>query len=99
MVKADLETDLDFRRVLLGEAVACTVAGDLETGKIALRECVNGTMGFLNLGEALGRSPKSLMRMLSPTGDSQAWYLFEMVAYLQKADGTVLEVNAKTAAA
>ena len=54
---------------------------------------------FLELGAALGRSPKSLMRMLSPTGNPQARNLFEMVAYLQKVEGTVLEVHARDAAA
>ena len=99
-VKADLQQSGEFRRALLGEAVACMVLGDIETGKVTLREYVNGTVGFLKLGAALGRSPKSLMRMLSPTGNPQARNLFEMVAYLQKAEGTVLEVHpGKSAAA
>jgi DNA-binding phage protein len=98
-LKADLETDREFRRALLSEAVACMVAGDVETGKIVLREYVNGTVGFPKLGAALGRSPKSLMRMLSPAGNPQARNLFEMVAYLQKAEGTVLEIRASSTAA
>lgn len=97
-VKADLETDREFRRALLSEAIACMVSGDIDTGKIVLREYINGTVGFLKLGEALDRSPKSLMRMLSPTGNPQARNLFEMFAYLQKTDGTVLEIKAKPAA-
>jgi DNA-binding phage protein len=98
-VKADLQSDREFRRALLSEAVACMLSGDLETGKIVLREYVNGTIGFLRLGADLGRSPKSLMRMLSPTGNPQARNLFEMVAYLQKAECAVLEIRAKNAAA
>jgi hypothetical protein len=96
-VKADLEKNVEFRRALLSEAVACMVSGDLETGKAVLREYVNGTVGFLKLGAALGRSPKSLMRMLGPAGNPQARNLFEMVAYLQKIEGTVLEVRASNA--
>jgi hypothetical protein len=84
----------DFRRAFLCEAVGSMVAGDLETAKSVLREYVNGTVGFLKLGAALGRSPKSLMRMLSPTGNPQARNLFDIVAYLQKIEGTVLEVRA-----
>jgi hypothetical protein len=98
-VKADLENNADFRRALLSEAVACMVSGDVETGKVVLREYVNGTVGFLKLGAALGRSPKSLMRMLGPAGNPQARNLFEMIAYLQKVEGTVLEVRASSAAA
>jgi DNA-binding phage protein len=99
LVKADLERDAKFRRALLSEALACMVSGDLDTGKIVLREYINGTVGFLKLGAALGQSPKSLMRMLSPTGNPQARNLFEMVAYLQKIEGAVLEVRAVDAAA
>jgi hypothetical protein len=99
LVKADLERDGEFRRALLSEALSCMASGDLDTGKIVLREYVNGTVGFLKLGAALGRSPKSLMRMLSPTGNPQARNLFEMVAYLQKIEGAVLEVRAIDATA
>ena len=91
---------LDFRREFLREAVASMVAGDLETAKAVLREYINGTVGFVALGEALSKSPKSLMRMLSRGGNPQARNLFEMVAYLQNIDGMVLEVRAiKTIAA
>jgi len=98
-VKLDLKKDAEFRRALLSEAVACMVSGDVETGKIVLRRYVNGTVGFLKLGSALGRSPKSLMRMLSPDGNPQARNLFEMVACLQKIEGAVLKVHAISAAA
>jgi hypothetical protein len=98
-VKADLETSAEFRGALLSEAMACMVSGDVETGKVVLREYVNGTIGFQKLGAALGRSPKSLMRMLGPQGNPQARNLFEMVAYLQKAEGTVLQVHATSSAA
>ncbi len=98
-VRADLENSVEFRRALLSQAVTCMVSGDVETGKIVLREYVNGTVGFLKLGVALGRSPKSLMRMLSPAGNPQARNLFEMIAYLQKIEGTVLEVRASNTAA
>ncbi len=98
-VQGDLRSSAKFRRALLGEAVSCMVAGDVETGKIVLREYVNGTIGFPALGEALGRSPKSLMRMLGPQGNPQARNLFEMVAHLQKVDGTTLTVRAVNAAA
>ena len=92
-IKADLEKSASFRRALLSEAVTCMITGDLETGKSVLREYINGTVGFPKLGEALHRSPKSLMRTLSAAGNPQARNLFEMVAYLQKLEGTVLEIH------
>ena len=86
-----------FRRALLKEAVGCMISGDVETGKSVLRKYINGTIGFVKLGEALGRSPKVLMRMFSAKGNPQAKNLFEIVAYLQKAEGTVLEVVERAA--
>ena len=93
-IQAGLATDREFRRALLSESIACILAGDPETGKIVLRQYVNGTIGFPSLSEALGRSPKSLMRMLSTTGNPQGRNLFEIVAYLQKAEGAVLTIGA-----
>ena len=86
--------DPAFRREFLREAVANMVAGDLPTAKSVLREYINGTLGFIALGKALNKSSKSLMRMLSPEGNPQARNLFDMVAHLQKVEGTVLEVRA-----
>jgi hypothetical protein len=46
----------------------------------------------------VSKSPKSLMRMLSAEGNPQARNLCEMLACLQKLEGTFLEVHATTAA-
>ena len=74
------------------------VSGDLDTGKAVLRKYINGTIGFVQLGTDLNRSPKALMRMFSPSGNPQARNLFEIVAHLQKIDGAVLEVVDRAAA-
>jgi hypothetical protein len=97
-VKSKIQQSEGFRRALLREAVGCMISGDVETGKSVLRKYINGTIGFVKLGADLGRSPKVLMRMFSPTGNPQAKNLFEIVAYLQKMEGTVLEVTDKAAA-
>jgi hypothetical protein len=97
-VKSRIQQSEGFRRALLREAVGCMVAGDVETGKSVLRKYINGTVGFVKLGADLGRSPKVLMRMFSVTGNPQAKNLFEIVAYLQKIEGTVLEVVDRAAA-
>lgn len=91
-VKNRLQKSKGFRRALLREAVSSMIAGDVETGKSVLRKYINGTIGFVQLGADLDRSPKVLMRMFSATGNPQAKNLFEIVAYLQKIEGTVLEV-------
>jgi hypothetical protein len=82
---------VEFRREFLREAVANMVAGDLETAKAVLREYINGTVGFIALGDALSK--------LSPEVNPQARNLFDMVALLQKIDCMVLEVHAVKAVA
>lgn len=97
-VKADLQKSSEFRRALLREAVGSMVTGDLDTGRSVLRQYINGTIGFIKLGADLGKSPKVLMRMFSPSGNPQARNLFEIIAHLQKMDRAVLEVVDRTAA-
>ena len=89
----------EFRHEFLRETVANMISGDLETAKADLREYVNGALGFIKLGRALSKSSKILMRMLSPSGNPQARNLFETIAYLQKFEGTVLEVRTRRKAA
>ena len=96
-IREHLQKSADFRRALLKEAVGCMIAGDVETGKSVLRKYINGTIGFVKLGADLDRSPKALMRMFSTTGNPQAKNLFEIVAYLQKIEGTVLDVVERAA--
>lgn len=96
-VRKKLQENAGFRRAFLREAIGCMIEGDVDTGKSVLRKYINGTIGFVKLGEALGRSPKVLMRMFSAKGNPQAKNLFEIVAYLQKVEGTVLEVVERAA--
>jgi len=96
-IREHLQKSEEFRRALLREAIGCMIEGDVDTGKSVLRKYINGTIGFSKLGEALGRSPKVLMRMFSAKGNPQAKNLFEIVAYLQKVEGTVLEVVERAA--
>lgn len=83
----------EFRRAFLGEAIRDMLEGDIGTAKAVLREYINGTVGFIAAGKALNRSPKSLMRMLSATGNPQARNFFDLIAYLQKADGIAFKVQ------
>lgn len=68
-----------------------------DPNKSVLRKYINGTIGFVKLGEDLGRSPKVLMRMFSAKGNPQAKNLFEIVAHLQRVEGTALEVVERAA--
>ena len=64
------------------------------TGKILLRDYVNATIGFEGLGAALHKSPKSLMRMLSATGNPRADNLFAAIAHLKGREGVSVSLKA-----
>ena len=86
------ERDPEFREALLREAIDCFLEGEMAAGKIILRDYINATVGFKQLAEETHRSPKSLMRMLSPSGNPQARNLFEVIGCLQQHEGIRLEV-------
>jgi DNA-binding phage protein len=85
--------DREARREFLREAVNDLVAGNLDAAKVLLREYINATVGFIALGESLGKSPKSLMRMLSAEGNPHARNVCEIVAYLQRREKFALTVT------
>ncbi len=94
IVKARVQRDAAFRRELLREGVETMMNGDVETGKAVLRDYINATVGFGGLAEATQRSPKSLMRMLSPKGNPQAQNLFAIVSYLLDHEGIQFKLRA-----
>ena len=93
-VQARAQRDPDFRSGLLKEGVECLLAGDVDTGKTILRDYINATIGFSELGELTKKQPKSLMRMLGPQGNPQARNLFEIIGCIQHHEGIQLEVKA-----
>ncbi len=92
-IQARAERDPAFRRELLKEGVQCLLAGEVDTGKTVLRDYINATVGFEELGVLTHKSPKSLMRMFGPKGNPQARNLFEIIGYLQEREGVSLEVR------
>lgn len=96
-IRARVENDAEFRAKLLGESVECLLSGDTEVGKFLLRDYINATIGFQELGGLTEKSPKSLMRMFGPNGNPQARNLFEIIGCLQKCEGLHLKVQAVSA--
>lgn len=93
-VLARARRDPAFREELLEEGVECLIAGDIDTGKIVLRDYINATIGFEELGALTNKPPKSLMRMFGPAGNPQARNLFEVIGCMQQHEGVQLEVRA-----
>ena len=92
-VRGRIERDPGFRETLLEEGVESLLAGDVEIGKSVLRDYINATIGFRELGGLTDKSPKSLMRMLGPHGNPQARNLFEIIGCLQEHEGMHLQVR------
>ena len=97
-VKKRAEHDVKFRNGLLAEALEAVVRGELDVAKILLRDYINATEGFESVGNAIDKSPKSLMRMLGRNGNPNAKNLFGVTRYLQKNAGITFRVVADTPA-
>ena len=93
-VQARAQRDPEFRQALLQDGIACLLAGDVDTGKIVLRDYINAAIGFEELGSRMHKSPKSLMRMFGPNGNPQARNLFAVFSCIQQYEGVRLEVTA-----
>ncbi len=93
-VHARADRDPAYRRALLSEGLECLLDGDLDTGKSVLRDYINATVGFEELGALIGKSPKSLMRMLGPSGNPRANNLLGIITKLQELEGVRFGVRA-----
>ena len=93
-VKARAQRDAAFRYGLLKEAIECLLSGEIEPGKILLRDYINATIGFEELAARTEKPAKSLMRMFGPKGNPNARNLFDVIGCLQENAGVHLEVHA-----
>ncbi len=93
-VQARARRDPAFREGLLKEGVECLLAGDVDAGKIILRDYINATIGFEELSSLTNRPSKSLMRMFGPNGNPHARNLFDVISRIQQHQGVQLEVKA-----
>ena len=92
-IQERVEREPTFREALLTEGVECMLAGDVDTGRAVLRDYINATIGFQELGGLTDKSPKSLMRMFGPEGNPRARNLFAIIGQLQKREGLQLKVQ------
>jgi hypothetical protein len=93
-VQARAKSDAAFRKGLLSEAIESLLDGDVPLGKELLRDYINATVSFPRLAAETSIHPKTLHQMFGPRGNPTASKLFEIVAYLQRAEGVRLEVHA-----
>jgi hypothetical protein len=94
-VQGRVRSDPAFREALPREGVRCLLTGDVDAGKLILRDYINATIGFETLGRAVDTPPKSLMRMFGPRGNPNARNLLAVIDHLQRASGIELKVEAR----
>ncbi|MCA9733716.1 transcriptional regulator [candidate division KSB1 bacterium] len=85
--------DPEFRQGLFTESVESMLTGDIETGKLLLRDYINATIGFEKLATLTEKSPKSLMRMLSPKGNPTSNNLFSVIHRIQQQENVQLHIH------
>lgn len=96
-VQARVRRDAAFRKGLLSEAIESLLSGDVALGKELLRDYINATVGFPKLAAHTKLHVKTLHQMFGPNGNPTANNLFEIVAYLQQAEGVRFELRAARA--
>ena len=92
-VRERAERDPAFRLAMLQDALAALNGGEAFEAKILLRDFINATVGFTELGEAIGRDSKSLMRTFSPSGNPTLETLTDVLRELSQREGYVVKVE------
>ncbi len=93
-----MKRDPAFRRGILSDALESLLSGEVALGKELLRDYINATVGFPKLAVHTKIHVKTIHQMFGPNGNPTARNLFEIVAYLQHAEGVRFEVRPARAA-
>ena len=92
-IRARAQTDPEFRGALLVEAAQALIDGEPDVTKAVLRDYVNATVGFDQLSRQVRIPKKSVMRMLSKSGNPSISNITMILAYLHKQEGLNLQVS------
>ena len=92
-MKAMVDENPELGTEMLEEALNSLLSGELDEGRLLLRQFVNATMGFKELAERTGKRDKNLMRSLSAEGNPTAANLFEIVQACIQAEGVTVATH------
>lgn len=95
IVKERAQRDPEFRAGLLSEAMECFASGEADVGRALMRDYINATVGFEELGEAVSMDPKNLMRMFGPRGNPRLNNLSAVLAELTRREQVHFKVEAE----
>ena len=87
------QTDSKFRSALLVEAAQALVDGEPDVTKAVLRDYINATVGFEHLSRQVRIPKKSIMRMLSKSGNPSTTNITLILSYLSEQEGLHLKVS------
>lgn len=83
-IMARAKKDKKFCEAMLSEAITELLSGDVDAGKAILRDYINATITFEVLSKFMEKDPKSIMRMLSPSGNPTSKSLFMIFHAIQR---------------
>lgn len=86
--------DKAFRKALFSEALNAFFSDDEPTGRALLKDYIHATIGFESLAASLGKSPKSLHRMLGPNGNPNTANFFAILRVLREDAGVRIAIRA-----
>lgn len=92
-LKDMLEENPQMSTEMLEGALNLILSGELDEGRLLLRQFINATIGFKELGRRIGKDDKNLMRTLSERGNPTAANLFEIVRACVKAEGVTVAAH------
>lgn len=92
------QNEPEFRAALIEEAIQAFLDGDMDEGRVLLRDCINATIGFARLSETTHTPVKSLMRMVGPRGNPTAGHLVAVLRAVQAGAGVHARVEVDAAA-
>ncbi len=99
-VMARAKRDAAFRREMLKSGIELMLSADSEdtaVGREQLRDYINATIGFQDLGKLVDKTPKSLMRMFSREGNPRHNNLTAVLGQLQAQEGVRISITLRRA--
>ncbi len=88
-----VRADPAFRDALLTEATQAMLEGDLATGKAVLRDYINATLGWAELGKAVDPRRPASSACSGRKATQRADSLFSIISHVQKQTGAHLQVK------
>lgn len=87
LIVEKLRSNDELRRLHLKDAFECLFTDEYRIGLLMLRDVINASCGFPAIAAAVGKDPKSVMRMLSNAGNPTIENLFKIIHFLIEREG------------